>query len=253
MRRLLTSAAALLTLLFLTGTRASAGPIDPTTAQWSYNFTPGNFVSASTPGATQVSPGIFVNQVSAVAADPPGTGGISFTNEPQKAVTGSSDVVASNLKVFSSADPTSPDKLTSGGAYSFALVLTDKASGQVAQLTFTGKLSGTFSAGNANVTNAFTGQTVMVNGQPVTGSTVTLGNYNYTVTFPNNYYSPPGPPLASNSGSISAHVAVSAASGPGGGPGPATVPEPSTLVLSGLGLALMGAARWRKRRQALVA
>jgi hypothetical protein len=31
------------------------------------------------------------------------------------------------------------------------------------------------------------------------------------------------------------------------------VPEPSTLVLSGLGLALMGAARWRKRRQALVA
>jgi PEP-CTERM motif len=253
MRRLLTPAAALVTLLFLTGTRASAGPIDSTTAQWSYNFTPGTFVSAGTPGAVQVSPGIWVNQVNAVPADAPGSGGISFTNEPQKAVTGSSDVVATNLRVFSSADPTTPDKISSGGTYSFALVVTDKASGDTAQLTFTGKLSGTFSAGNANVTNQFTGATVLVNGQPVTGQTVTLGAFNYTVTFPSNYYSPPGPPLASNAGSISAHVSISPASGPGGGPGPATVPEPSTLLLSGLGLALMGAAGWRKRRQALAA
>ncbi len=248
MRRLFVSAAALLTLLFLTGTRASAGPMDPTTVQWSYNFTPGNFVSASTPGAVQVSPGIWVNQVSAIAADSPGTGGISFTNEPQKDVTGNSDIVASNLKVFSSADPTSPDHLTTNGAYSFALVLTDKASGQVAQLTFTGKLSGTFSAGNSNVGNQFTGPTVTVNGQPVVGQTVTLGQWTYTVTFPSNYYSPPGPPLASNSGSISAHVSITPA-----GIHPATVPEPSTLVLSGLGLALVGASRWRKRRQALAA
>ena len=34
----------------------------------------------------------------ALAADSPGTGGVSFTNEPQKNVTGTSDVVASNLR-----------------------------------------------------------------------------------------------------------------------------------------------------------
>jgi hypothetical protein len=106
-------------------------------------------------------------------------------------------------------------------------------------LTFTGKLGGTFSASNSNITNTFTGTTTQ---------TVTLGNFDYTISFPANYYSPPGPPLASNAGSISAHVAIT----------PATIvvgslPEPSTMVLSGLGLALMGAARLRKRRQAVAA
>jgi hypothetical protein len=239
MRRLFTPAAALLTLLFLTGTRASATPIDTTSVQWSYNFTPGTVVPSGTPGAVQVSPGVFVNQVNAVAADAPGTGGVSFTNEPQKDVTGTSDIVASNLRVFSSADPTAPDKLTSSGAYSFVLVVTDKASGDSAVLTFTGKLGGTFSASNSNVTNQFTGQT---------SQTVTLGNFQYTVSFPSNYYSPPGPPLASNAGSISAHVSIS-----GSGVTVGSVPEPSTLVLSGLGLALAGAAGWRKRRRLVAA
>jgi hypothetical protein len=248
MRRLLTSSAALLTLLFLTGTRARAGLVDPSTAQWTYNFTPGTVVPSGTPGAVQVSPGVFVNQVNAVAADTPGTGGVSFTNEPARDVTGGSDIVASNLRVFSSADPTTPDKLSTNGAYSFVLVLTDKASGDSAVLTFTGKLSGTFSAGNSNVANQFTGATVMVGGQPVVGQEVTLGAFNYTVTFPANYYSPPGPPLASNAGSISAHVALTPAD-----VHTATVPEPTTIVLSGLGLALMGAAGWRKRRQAAAA
>jgi hypothetical protein len=239
MRRLFTPAAALLTLLLLSGSHARATSIDPSTAQWSYNFTPGTVVPSGTPGATQVSPGVWVNPVNAVAADSPGTGGVSFTNEPARDVTGSSDVVATNLRVFSSALPTSPDKFNSGGAYSVVLVVTDKASGDSAVLTFTGKLGGMFSASNSNVTNAFTGQTTQ---------TVTLGNFDYTVSFPPNFYSPPGPPLASNSGSISAHVAVSPA-----GIGPATVPEPSTMVLSGLGLALMGAAGWRKRRQTVAA
>jgi hypothetical protein len=245
MRRLLTPAA-LLTLLFLTGARANAGPVDPTTAQWTYNFTPGTVVPSGTPGAVQVSPGVWVNQINAVPADAPGTGGVSFTNEPQKSVTGSSDVVASNLRVFSSADPTAPDKLSSGGGYSFVLVMMDKASGDSAVLTFTGKLSGTFSAGNSNITNAFTGQTTQ---------SVVLGKFDYTVSFPSNNFSPPGPPLASNAGSISAHVSLAPASGGGGGggPGPATVPEPSTLLLSGLGLALAGAAGWRKRRRLLAA
>jgi hypothetical protein len=239
MRRLITPAAAVLTLLLLSGSQARATMIDPSTAQWSYNFTPGTVVPAGTPGATQVSPGVWVNQVNAIAADAPGTGGVSFTNEPARDVTGSSDVVATNLRVFSSALPTSPDTFNSGGAYSLVLVVTDKASGDSAVLTFTGKLGGMFSASNSNVTNMFTGQTTQ---------TATLGAFDYTVSFPSNFYSPPGPPLASNSGSISAHVAVSPSN-----IGPATVPEPATMVLSGLGLALMGAAGWRKRRQAVAA
>ena len=220
MRRLITPAAAVLTLLLLSGSQARATMIDPSTAQWSYNFTPGTVVPAGTPGATQVSPGVWVNQVNAIAADAPGTGGVSFTNEPARDVTGSSDVVATNLRVFSSALPTSPDTFNSGGAYSLVLVVTDKASGDSAVLTFTGNST----------------------------QDVVLGNFDYKVSFPTAVYAPPGPPAASNAGSISAHVAVSPSN-----IGPATVPEPATMVLSGLGLALMGAAGWRKRRQAVAA
>jgi hypothetical protein len=218
MRHLLNLAAALLTLLFLAGTHASAGPMGPSAAQWTYNFEP---------------------KASAVASDS-GAGRVSFTDEPTKAATGTSDVVATNLRVFSSADPSAPDTLNSSGAYQFKLVLTDKASGDTATLTFTGKLSGTFSATNANVTNAFTGNSTQ---------DVVLGNFDYKVSFPTAVYAPPGPPGASNAGSISALVTVSLANvhGGGGGGGPQTVPEPSAFDLAGFAVAALGLAGWRRR------
>ena len=73
--------------------------------------------------------------------------------------------------------------------------------------------------------------------------TLPLGDNNYTVTI--RSYSPPGPPSASNYGSIAAHVDVTTLT-----PGQFNTPEPSTMVLSCLGLSFFGAASWRKRRQA---
>jgi hypothetical protein len=222
MKRSLFLFAATAGLLGLAGPQARAGLIPAPTAQWSYNFTPSSpFVSAKAPG----------------------TGTVTFTNEPTKSATGSSDVVVTDLRVSSTAPSTHPDTLSgSGAAYSIALKLTDTASGASAVLTFTGKLSGTFSGSNSNVSNAFTGKI---------SDTVVLGTNVYTVGLTG--YTPPGPPTASNSGSISAHVSVQAQSGTGSGGGNGNTPEPSSLVLSFLGLTFAGAASWHKRRRSLAA
>jgi hypothetical protein len=201
-------------LLFFAGTGARADQSAPGPIAWTYNFTP---------------------SVNSVAADPPGSGGVSFTNEPTKSAINNSDVVVTNLRDFSTATTANPDKFSTNGAYSVTLVLTDSASGEHATLTFTGKLGGTFSANNSNITNTWTSQ------MP---PPLTLGNNVYTVTV--GSYTPPGPPSASNAGSISAHVSVA----PATGPPPVGLPEPSALVLSFVGLSLAGAAGWRQRRRA---
>ena len=215
MKRFLLGIAAAAGLLCLGGTPAWAGPSIPD-VNWSYNFTP--------------------NQ-SFVSADSPGTGTVTFTNEPTKNATNSSDVVVTNLRVSSTASPDTPDTLTTNGAWTVSLKLTDASSGASDTMTFSGKLSGTFSSSNANVTNAFTGQT---------SYTWTAPNGNsYTVSMVG--YTPPGPPTASNAGSISAFVQVT----PGVHTG--STPEPSALVLSCLGLGFAGLTAWRKRRRSLAA
>jgi hypothetical protein len=67
---------------------------------------------------------------------------------------------------------------------------------------------------------------------------VQLGDHLYTVQI--GPFAPPGPPTANIAGSISALANVSVQD----------VPEPSTLVLSGLCLALCGAGWWWKRARA---
>jgi hypothetical protein len=166
-----------------------------------------------------------------------GTGGVTLTNEPGASAAGSSDIVATNLKVFSSADAATPDHL-SPTPYTLTMVLTDSASHASTTLNFAGMLSGTFSLGSAHIANSFVGPT---------SATVVLGGNTYSVSM--GSYSPPGPPSGSNSGSISAHVDVVAGTNGGGGHVSGT-PEPSTMVLGGLGLGFMGLVSWRKRRRA---
>jgi hypothetical protein len=180
---------------------------------WSYNWTPSTL---------------------ALPADVPGTGGLSLTNEPTKNADGTSDVVVTNIRGFSSASRATPDHFTHAG-YTFTLVLTDLSSGQAAHMSFTGFFSGTLSATSSNIANTFTG---------VTTGTATLGGHTYVVTLGN--YSPPGPPTASNAGSISAHVAVDEVRPPGI---TGQAPEPSTLLLSCMGLAGLGASAWRRWRR----
>jgi hypothetical protein len=165
-----------------------------------------------------------------LVADSGGTGGVAFTNEPMKNATGSSDIVATNLRVFSSATSSKPDMLTKGGAYTLSLTLTDQTSGKSGTVSFMGKLTGFFTANNSNLTNTFIGPLTKV---------LALGKNTYTITLTS--FSPPGPPSASNAGSIAAHVDVNSLR-------TQQVPEPSTMLLSFLGVSFLGAASWRKRR-----
>lgn len=225
MKRSLLAFAAAAALLCLRGTPAWATPITTTTdVGWSYNFTPSQ---------------------SFVSADSPGSGTVSFTNEPTKSATNSSDVVVTNLRVSSTAMADSPDTLNSSGAWKVGLTVTDAASGASNTMMFSGKLSGTFSAANSNISNTFTGTTSYTWLAPAAPGTKTRDQYTVTLTG----YTPPGPPSASNAGSISAHITVT----PEGGTSGTGTPEPSTLVLSVLGLGFAGVASWRKRRRSLAA
>jgi hypothetical protein len=179
----------------------------------------------------------------AVSSDSPGSGGISLTDEPLGHASGSSDVVATNLRTFSSATRSSPDHFTNA-KYSLTLFLQDDNSGQHTTLTFTGVFNGTLTASNSNITTVF---------GPNSSQSVVLGGHTYNVAL--GSYAPPGPPSAVNAGSITAHVGVdeppdSGGGGGGGGGGgtpPSGTPEPSTLLLSCLGLSCLAARAWRKR------
>jgi hypothetical protein len=175
-----------------------------------------------------------------------GTGGLSFTDEPLKHADGTSDVVVTNIRAFSSATRGIPDVINHI-PMTFKLFLEDEASKATATLSFSGFFNGTISATSANV--AFVATAPLFR-------TVKLGANTFTINLGN--YSPPGPPDASNAGSLSANVAVNEIShggggggigGSGGGSGGGRAPEPSTLLLSCLGLSGIGLAGWRKWRQ----
>ena len=215
MKQFLTASVAALALLLMTGMGVRADPT-PSEVSWTYNFSPG---------------------APAVYADGNPTAGVFFTNELTKSGGSSSNYAVTNLSTFSVASATSPDVLITNGAYSLSVNLAsvDAAGVHSGSLTFTGKLTGSFSADNSNIDNVF---------GPNPTQTLELGSYSFTVSLTS--YTPPGPPGSSLLGAIGAHIDVSNLSLPG-------VPEPGTMLLSGLGLSFLGGAAWRKRRQARVA
>jgi hypothetical protein len=186
---------------------------------WSYNFTPSALV---------------------IPADNHGTGGLALTNEPANRADGTSDVVITNVRTFSSALRSGPDQFAHAD-FGFSLVLTDLLSKQSAKMKFAGFFSGSFSQTSANVQATYTAPLVQ---------TVELGGHTYTVNLGN--YAPPGPPDASNAGSISAHIGVDEIPAPSGGDtggGMPSAPEPSTFVLGGIGVSGLGVVVWRKWRE----
>jgi hypothetical protein len=199
--------ASLLPLLAAGAARASLVP-------WSYNWEPNTAAVLSDNGLSK----------------------ITMKDEPSGTAVGTSDIVATNLKVVSSADPNNPDTFTAK-AYTLTVKLTDSNSHTTGSLAFTGAFNGTVSSQSSNLTNTFTGA--------VTQSIV-LGGNTYTVTI--GPFTPPGPPSASNFGSISATALVSVSRGGGG----QNSPEPTTMALAGLGLACVGLVSWKRRPQARV-
>jgi len=246
MKRFLTAHA---TALLLALVAASAAPADPATLpiEWFYSFTP------VVPNTT--------NLLTAVIADPqPGgsVSGVSFTrtdlSQPlPHSKSKNTDVVATNLTVFSAAALDNPQTLTYGthpdhngsptdsGAYALQMTVSTVDGSHTVTFrgglyTLTGPDEG-FTSESANIKNVFDEGTKV--------QTFDIGDYTFTVSMKS--FSEPGPPSDPFDGSISAHVTVSTAHGA------QETPEPGTMVLSCLGLSFLGGAAWRRRRQARTA
>jgi PEP-CTERM motif-containing protein len=160
---------------------------------------------------------------------------MTLTNEPGGFAAGNSTSVLTNLRVFSNAPPVTLGSPTFTGSTPvvFSLALTDTNSGMVHNFLYTVLFGGYINSRAAAVTATFQG--------PTTFTDVQIGSNLYTIGMPT--YTPPGPPGAANAGSIAVQVSVR----------PVDIqktPEPSTMVLSCVGLAFVGLAGWRKRRQA---
>jgi hypothetical protein len=168
---------------------------------------------------------------SEIHADAPGTGYITLTDESTKTAVGDSNIVATNLKTYSTATIDNKDTFTAK-QYTLTLNLVDVSSTASASLSFTGQIDGWLSAHSSFLQNTFVG--------PITKSVV-LGDSLYTVTITG--YTPPGIPGSVNSGSISAKATVTVEAIV------AQVPEPATLTLSCAGLAVLVVARRRRQRQ----
>lgn len=165
-----------------------------------------------------------------IRADAPGTSYITLTDETAKVAVGDSNIVATNLRTFSTASPTNPDRFTAK-PYALTLNLTDVQSKRTGSLTFTGEIDGWLSAQNSVLSNTFTGETTQ---------TLLLGGSRYTATI--GPFSPPGTPDSANAGAIAALVQIKVQA-------IVALPEPGALALAALGAALLGAARLRRRRR----
>jgi hypothetical protein len=122
------------------------------------------------------------NSPTSIAADTPGSGYLTLSNESTQTASGNSDIVVTNIQGHSSAPATQPATFTDK-PYTLGLTLTDQASVTSGNLTFTGELNGVLTAGSSHITNAFTG---------VTTQSLVLGGNLYVVSV--NTYTAPGPP-----------------------------------------------------------
>jgi hypothetical protein len=174
---------------------------------WSYNWEPGStFVSSTT-----------------------GSGRLYTSDEALGHAEGASNIVITNLRTASTAQRDHPDVFTNA-PFKASLTIIDGINGMHGSVSFTGVFNGTISAGSSDL--GFT----LTSAQK---EFLTLGTHVYSVTF--GRYAPPGPPSATNTGSIASFVSVRDST--------QHAPEPSTALLTCLGGSFLGLASWWKRRQ----
>ncbi len=203
----------LLALLLFTGPGAGA--------DYYYNFSPVDFPT--------------------VYSDNSGMG-ITISNQPQVGpiATGlDTNVVAATMTTFINPGITGTDTFTTGQHSTLALTIVDGT--ENGTVNFGLKFSGTLAANNSQIKVEFDG--------PSTQSITVNGNQ-YTVRL--DSIVPPGIPTAipgSVGGRILAGIDVNPPPDGGGGenPPPNNAPEPSTMLLSCLGMSLLGLAGWRKK------
>ncbi|HYT91666.1 MAG TPA: PEP-CTERM sorting domain-containing protein [Gemmataceae bacterium] len=202
--RLLIPTAALI-LLLLGGASASADPI-----AWSYSW-------SSNPGVVTSDDGSLGKVTFA-----PASGGPLFGSQ-----TGGDGVLAATLNASTPASGTAT--FTNQG-YGLTLHLTDNASHESGDLTFSGALSGSLGSTGA-LTNSFQGDVA---------KSLSLGGNQYLVTV--GLFVPPAP---DSPGRLGANVTVT---GSGGSTTVISdVPEPTSLILASLGLSALGVRCYRRK------
>jgi len=227
-------------LVLVGGRQAQAGPFD--SQDW--QFIAGSNLPLNTIGSDPVAipPAMTLGS----------TGTVTFTQASKyTAITGPSNIVLANLSTVSTGTPTDPSQLNLNGQYTLTLTIrtladpSNPSGGYVSgTMKIYGDLGGSFSQSNSNITNQFYTDGTYTTTVDKPQGIVTLNGINYVVTV--DSFTAPEPEGGSQVGSIGAHVDLLA--GDGGNPKVGQTPEPSTILLSCLGLSILGLAGWRKRR-----
>jgi hypothetical protein len=190
--------------------------------------------------------------------------GVSFTTpfaatEQSRAGTATT-VVAANLTTVSSASSSRPDRINA--EYTLSLMLTDEVSNAWTIRLFHGQLNGSFWRGGSSLSASFL---------PTNPQAYFLGGNAYAVSFGSlaqvrgsaTQYTLDASIAAVPAGGRASRAATATPLGgmaaspldnpvPAGGPvvaSPTAAPEPSTLVLSFLGLSILGGGAWWRRRK----
>ena len=178
--------------------------------------------SGSTVRADQISYSYDFQTPAPVTGDEGNLGVVSFATTNPGQASGHAVLTAASLAAVTSAPLINPDTF-SGQTYLVTLDLTDGPSGKSGSLTFTGKLFGSLTAQDAEITTSFAPPT----------KTLVLGNDTYTVSL--GPLVDPGNSNPTVVGTLMATVDVQSGSRV---ITPAVQsPEPSALVLASLGLA----------------
>jgi hypothetical protein len=161
--------------------------------------------------------------------------GITINNQPQVGPISTgldTNVVAATMTTFINPGVTGTDTFNTGQHSTLALTITDGT--ELGTVAFGLKFSGSLAANNSSIKVEFDGPSTQ---------TMTVNGNLYSIKL--DSIVPPGIPNAIP-GSVGGRILAGIEVNPPGGGGSNNTPEPSTMVLSFLGLSLLGLTGWRK-------